>query len=274
MDGVDVLYHTAARVTDWGPWRDFQRTTVDGTRNVMAAAVQAGVPRVLHISTDGVYALSAFKGVVTEDSPLEKHFGWLDYYRRSKLAAERIARDHAEHGHLALTIVRPGFLFGERDRTMFPGIVAFLKGSSSAYLGRGDNPLPYVYAGDVADACILGATSDAAINRTYNVVSDEAVTQKLVFDTIADAARLPRPKRHMPTRLVYSIATAMEAWCVLARRRKVHPELTRFAVILLACDFREDASRLRRELGWVPKVPMAEAVRRCVDALERRPAGG
>lgn len=274
MDGVDVLYHTAARVTDWGPWRDFQRTTVDGTRNVMAAAVQAGVPRILHVSTDGVYALSAFKSVVTEDSPLEKRFGWLDYYRRSKLAAERIARDHAERGRLPLTIVRPGLIVGERDRAMFPGIVAFLKGSSSAYLGRGDNPLPYVYVGDVADACILGATSDAAIGRTYNVVSDEPVTQKQVFDTVADAVGLPRPKRHVPTRLVYTIAMAMEAWCVYARRRKTHPDLTRFAVILLAYDFREDASRLRRELGWAPKVPMAEAVRRCVDALERRPAGG
>lgn len=274
MDGIDVLYHTAARVTDWGPWRDFQRTTVDGTRNVMAAAVQAGVPRVLHVSTDGVYALSVFKSVITEDSPLEKRFGWLDYYRRSKLAAERIARDHAERGHLPLTIVRPGLIFGERDRAMFPGIVAFLKSSSSAYLGRGDNPLPYVYVGDVADACILGATSDAAIGQTYNVVSDEPVTQKLVFDTIADTAGLPRPKRHMPVRLVYSIAMAMEAWCVFARRRNAHPDLTRFAVILLAYDFREDASKLRRELGWAPKVPLAEAVRRCVDALERRPAGG
>ena len=268
MDGVEVLYHTAARVTDWGAWGQFKSTTIDGTRNVMAAAVQAGVPRVLQVSTDGVYALSAFDGLVTEDSPLERRFGWLDYYRRSKLAAERIARDHAERGKLGLTVVRPGLIFGERDRVMFPGIVAFLKGSSAAYLGRGENSLPYVYVGDVADACILGGTSDAAIGQTYNVVSDEPVTQKQVFDTIADAAGLPRPKRHMPTRLVYSIAMAMEAWCVFARRRKAHPDLTRFAVILLAYDFREDASKLRRELGWAPEVPMTEAVRRCVDALE------
>jgi nucleoside-diphosphate-sugar epimerase len=274
MDSVDILYHAAARVTDWGTWSQFKASTVDGTRNVMAAAVQSGVSRVLQVSTDGVYALSAFKGIVTEDSALERHFGWLDYYRRSKLAAERIAREHAERGHVGLTTVRPGLLFGERDRAMFPGIVAFLKSSSAAYLGRGDNSLPYVYAGDVADACILGATSDAAIGQTYNVVSDEPVMQQQVFDTIADTAGLPRPRRHMPTRLVYSIAMSMEAWCVFARRRKAHPDLTRFAVILLAYDFREDASKLRQELGWAPKVPMAEAVRRCVDALERRPDRG
>lgn len=272
MAGVDVVYHAAAMVTDWGPWRDFERTTVDGTRNVFQAAAGAGVPRVLHVSTDGVYALSAFKGVVTEDSAVEKRFGWLDYYRRSKLAAERIARSHPEQGKIGVTIVRPGLIFGERDRAMFPGIVGFLKSSAAGYLGSGDNPLPYVYAGDVADACILGATSEAAIGRTYNVVSDEAVTQKQVYDAIADAAGLARPTRHMPVRLVYTIAMGMEAWCLFARRRKVRPEVTRYGVILLGRDFREDAGRLRAELGWAPKVPMQEAVRRCVDAIEREPA--
>ncbi|HET8945307.1 MAG TPA: NAD-dependent epimerase/dehydratase family protein [Dehalococcoidia bacterium] len=271
--GVDVVYHAAAMVTDWAPWSEFQRVTVDGTRNVLAAAAGGGVPRVLYVSTDGVYALSAFKGVVTEESPLEKRFGWLDYYRRSKLAGERIAARYGDEGKIKVTIVRPGLVFGERDRAMFPGIVTFLKSSSSAYLGSGDNPLPYVYVGDVADACILGATADAAIGRTYNVVSDEPVTQKQVYDTIADAAGLRRPRRHIPVRLIYGMAAGMEAWCLFVRRRKVHPEITRFGVILLAFDFREDASRLRSELGWVPQVQMQEAVRRCVDALEREPAG-
>ncbi|HSP56111.1 MAG TPA: NAD-dependent epimerase/dehydratase family protein, partial [Dehalococcoidia bacterium] len=234
MAGSEVLYHAAAKVADWGPWRDFQRVTVDGTRNILNAAIQGGVQRVLHVSTDGVYALSAFKGTVTEDSPLEKHFGWLDYYRRSKLAAERLARRYAEEGKLPVTIVRPGLLFGERDRVMFPGIVAFLKSGSAAYLGRADNPLPYIYAGDVAEACIAGANSDAAADRTYNVVSDEPVTQAAVFDAIADAAGLPKPKRHIPVRLIYAMAMGMEAWCLFGRRRKAHPEITRFGVILLA----------------------------------------
>jgi len=268
MRGVDAVLHAAAMVSDWGPWRDFQRTTIQGTRNVLQAAAEAGVPRLLHVSTDGVYALSAFKDIVTEDSPLERRFGWLDYYRRSKLAAENIAREYAAAGKLKVTIIRPGLVFGERDRAMFPGIVAFLKSGSSAYLGSGANRLPYVYAGDVADAAILAATRDEGIGGTYNVVSDEPVTQQQVLDTIADAAGLARPRRHIPVRLVYAIAAAMEAWCLLARRRRTRPELTRFGVILLAYDYREDATRIRNELGWTPQVPMAEAVTRCVQALQ------
>jgi nucleoside-diphosphate-sugar epimerase len=269
--GVEVVFHAAAMVTDWGPWRDFERVTVEGTRNVLEAATRAGVTRILHVSTDGVYALSAFKDVVTEDSPLERRFGWLDYYRRSKLAAERLARQCGDTGKIGVTIVRPGLLFGERDRVMFPGIVSFLKSGSAAYLGTGENHLPYIYAGDVADACIAAAASDAALGRIYNVVSDEHVTQKRVFDTIAETMDLRKPRRHFPIRLIYGLAMAMEAWCLFARGRKVHPDLTRFGVILLAYDFREDASRLRTEVGWAPRVSMEDAVRRCVDALERRP---
>lgn len=266
MTGIDVVYHAAAVVSDWGPWRDFQRSTIDGTRNVLDGAAAAGVTRLLYVSTDGVYTWSAFKGVVTEDSPLEKRFGWLDYYRRSKSAAEGIAREFSAARNIDVTIVRPGLVFGERDRAMFPGIVRFLKGGSAALLGRGDNPLPYVYAGDVAEACILAATSEAAAGRVYNVASEEAVTQKLVLDAVADATGLPRPKRHLPIALAYAVGAAMEAWCLFVRRRRRRPELTRLAVILLACNFREDASRLQSELGWTPKVSMQEAVRRCVEA--------
>jgi len=86
MSGVEAVYHTAAMVSEWDPWRDFQTVTIDGTRNVLRAAAAAGVPRFLHVSTDGVYSLQALKGRITEESPLEKRFGWGDYYRRSKSA--------------------------------------------------------------------------------------------------------------------------------------------------------------------------------------------
>lgn len=276
MSGVDVVYHTAAMVSEWDPWRDFKTTTIDGTRNVLRAASQAGVPRFLHVSTDGVYSLKALKGRITEESPLEKRFGWGDYYRRSKSAAEKIARRYAADGNMGVTIVRPALLLGERDCAMFPGVLRFLNSGVSTYLGSGDNRLPYVYAGDVADACIAGATDDRAAGQIYNVVSDEQVTQKSLFAAVAEATGLKPPSRVMPKPLAYGLGMLIEAWCVFARRRKVRPELTRFAVILFAYDYHEDASKLRRELGWEPRVPLKEAVRRCVEwhrAREKQPAG-
>jgi nucleoside-diphosphate-sugar epimerase len=53
-EGVDVVYHAAARVGDWGPWEDFQRITIDGTRNLVTAAIDAKVRRFVHISSISV----------------------------------------------------------------------------------------------------------------------------------------------------------------------------------------------------------------------------
>lgn len=269
--GVDVIYHTAATVTDWAPWSEFETVTVRGTRNVFQAAATAGVTRVLHVSTDGVYALKSLRKRVTEEAPLERHFGPLDYYRRSKLAAEKVARRYSKSGQVGVTIVRPGLLLGERDRAIFPGTVAFLRSGSAVYLGSGTNRLPYVYVGDVAHACILGATNDVALGRIYNVASNENVTQRDLFSAIAEAMEIPVPKRSVPVPALYAAAAAMETAAVFGGR-KHRPQITRFGVLLLALDYREDTTRIRRELGWTSEVTLREAIRRTVEARRSKRA--
>ena len=271
VEGVEAVYHAAALVSDWAPWADFHRTTIDGTRNVLRAAVRADVPRFLHVSTDGVYALSCLHKRVTEDSPLEQRFGPLDYYRRSKLAAEKIVRRRLNKSGIGVTIVRPALLLGERDAAMLPGVIAFMKNRSASYLGKGHNRLPYVYAGDVASACILAATSPQATGQTYNVVSDERVTQRDLFQAIEEATGVRAPTRSVPYRAAYTVAAAMEAWWLL-RGRRTRPDTTRFGVSLLGLEYREDASKLRNELGWQPTAPLHEAIRRSVDWSRRRSA--
>src|SRR5262249_61703358 len=54
-EGVDVVYHAAARVGDWGPWEEFQRITIDGTQNLVDAGIAAGVRRFVHVSSISVY---------------------------------------------------------------------------------------------------------------------------------------------------------------------------------------------------------------------------
>jgi len=269
--GVDCVFHAAAMVTDWAPWSDFEAITIRGTENTLRATTEAGVSRFLDVSTDGVYALGGLRGRVTEESPLEERFGRWDYYRRSKVAAERIAREYLESGRIGVSIVRPGVLLGERDRVMLPGLMAFLRSPSAAYLGKGDNRLPYVYVGDVAEACILAATSEKGLGQTYNVASSEEVTQRELFLAVSEATGVPAPRRKMPLRLAYGLAFLMEVASVLAWRR-VRPALTRFAINLIALDYQEDSSKAKRELGWKAQVSMREAIKRSVEWLEARPA--
>jgi nucleoside-diphosphate-sugar epimerase len=262
--GVDVVYHLAAMVSDWGPWREFEAITIGGTRNVLEAAARAGVPRFLHVSTDGVYAFRYLGKRITEETPLETRFAWWDYYRRSKLAAERLVWQRHDEGRLAVTAVRPGVVLGERDRATLPGVVAFLRSKSAAYMGDGRNRLPCVYAGDVAALCRLAATEEGAAGQAYNAVSQETVTQRDLFAAIAEESGVELPRRAMPLPLTYGVGFAMELASVLTGRRS-RPSLTRFAVTLIGADYQEDAGKAKRDLGWEATTPMREAVRRSVE---------
>src|SRR5579871_3317662 len=69
--GASIVYHCAARVSDWGPWRQFQAESVDGTRNVVEACRSAGVGRLLHASSISVYGMVKNPGrTLDEDTPL------------------------------------------------------------------------------------------------------------------------------------------------------------------------------------------------------------
>ncbi len=274
VDGVDVVYHTAAMVSDWDPWRDFEAVTIEGTRNVLEAAAGAGVSRFLHVSTDGVYAHRYLGKRITEETPLETRFAFWDYYRRSKVAAERLAWRYHKDGRLAVAVIRPGVVLGERDRVTQPGIATYLRGKGATYLGSGHNRLPYGYAGDVATLCRLAATEEAAIGQAYNAVSQETVTQRDLFAAIAEEAGLKLPRRAAPVTLAYAAALAMETINVLGGRRS-RPSLTRMAVTMVAADYHEDAGKGERELGWRAQTPMREAVRQAAEwerAAETRDA--
>jgi nucleoside-diphosphate-sugar epimerase len=96
MKGIDVVFHLGARVSDWGPRRPFDATTIDGTENVLRAAAEAGVSRFLHVSSIVVYddRFARRNHIIPETAPLgpsgDRRLG---NYARSKATAEEAAWD-------------------------------------------------------------------------------------------------------------------------------------------------------------------------------------
>jgi nucleoside-diphosphate-sugar epimerase len=103
MSGCDVVFHLAARASLWGPYADFYRVNVLGTQNVVKAARAAGVPRVVHVSTEAVLAGSPIRNVdETQARPAHPPGN----YAISKGLAEEIVLA-ANSQELATVIVRP-----------------------------------------------------------------------------------------------------------------------------------------------------------------------
>ncbi len=259
--GAAVVYHCAARVSDWGPWSAFEREAVAATRNLVVACRAEDVGRLLHVSSISVYGHPRLRPgeLVTEETPLGQGFWLWDYYPRAKLLAEQIAREFAR-----TTVVRPSWIYGPRDRLAMPRILPKLMRGKLPMIGRGDNVLNIIYAGDVAAGAILAAAHPGAVGEAYHLCSEGEITQRDLLDVMTDALSLPRVRKRVPYFLAMRVAFLQEAlWRLL--RRPQPPTITRRAIYLVGRSTHFSIAKARAQLGWRPRTGIAEGVRRTLE---------
>jgi 2-alkyl-3-oxoalkanoate reductase len=261
-DGVERVFHLAARVSDWGPWRDFEATTVDGTRNAVEAAIGARVPRFVLVSTTGVYDAAAVgTGHVTEDAPLTADASAGNRYGYAKALADRIAFDAHEAGKIEVVLLRPAWVYGPRDRTLLPRMLDFLKDRSSAFVSGSDPDVGLVYVTDLVDAIVRAATSQRAAGKAFNVSAVESIKLRVLAARIAEGARVRVPTREVPLLVARMAAAVIEDFARLTGRADP-PSLTRMALAMMLEGNPYDVTRARSVLGWEPRVPHADGIER------------
>jgi 2-alkyl-3-oxoalkanoate reductase len=265
VDGVDTVYHSAAKVGDWGPWQEFQASCIDATGQLAQAAVLAGVSRFVHISSTSAYGHPAEGGPpVDESAPLGQNLWWVwDYYTRSKVESERLLWRLQGQDGLPLTVIRPSWLYGERDRTTTARLVERLRRGWVPLIGPGDNPMSAVYAGNVADAAILAAEDPHAIGQAYNITDHGRITQREYLNLWAEAAAAPPVRRRRRYRAIFVGAFLLEAYGRLLRHSRP-PLITRYATWLMGRDLAYSTAKARNELGWSPALGYRESIERTV----------
>jgi len=266
VGGADVVYHCAARVGDWGPWSAYRHEIIDATRNLLDACRAAGAGRVLYVSSVTVYGHPRDGGEpITEEAPLGQRLYWLwDHYCRSKIAAEALARAAGPN----LTIVRPSWIYGPRDRNSLPRLMTAFRAGRVTLIGSGDNLLNLVYAADVAEGAILAANHPEAGGRAYNLCSEGEVTQRQFLDAFTEMLGRPRVQRRVPFWLAYAGGFVSEA-IGRAIFLKRPPHITRYAVGLIGRPTRFSIARAREQLGWRPQVGARAGLRRTLDWWRR-----
>jgi len=271
--GVKVIYHAAARVGDWGPWSDFVRVTIEGTRNLAEACIAAGCDRFLHISSISSYGHPNGEGLVfDETAPLGVSLHHWSYYSRAKVQAEQDLWAMHKAGQLKLTVIRPSWLYGPRDRATIFRLSRMLHQRKAKILGDGKNRLNVVYAGNVAEGCILAADSDKAVGQAYNLCNDGVMLQKEWMNLLAKELGAPPVTRHAPYKIAYGVAFILECiWHAL--RIKTPPMVTRYAVWLMGLRCFFSAEKARKELGWVSTVSYSEGVKKTVAWLREQENG-
>jgi 2-alkyl-3-oxoalkanoate reductase len=257
--GVDRVFHCAARTGPWGPADEYERVNVLGLETLVRTALAAGARRFVHVSSITVHG-NDVRGVADETAPLREE---PNPYSRSKVAGERLLQRMIREEAAPVTIVRPGWIYGPRDRASFARLAERIATGRMLVVGDGRNDLPLIYVRDVARGILLAAETEQAVGRSYVLVNDEPVTQRDLLEAIAAELGVPAPRRHLPYRLALTAGATAEALARLARRRQA-PPVMRYGLQLLGGDNRFVITRAREELGFDPLVDLAEGVMRAV----------
>jgi 2-alkyl-3-oxoalkanoate reductase len=263
MKDVDMVVHCAALTTNNAPWSLHEETNVEGTRAVYDQACEAGVKRMVHVSSVIVYGLEAPNGApVAESAPLPSEPDRWGYYQRSKLGAEQTLAGANGNGP-GVVIVRPGIIYGPgAEGPVKRGLVQL--GSVRLTIGDGNNHLPLTYVDNVVDGILLALTSADAAGETYNLVDDPQPTVRSAALKAAEVQGEETKLVPLPTAMLSRLARMLERKRERAEA-KTPPRLSRFQIASATRDVVYDAGKARRELGWEPGVGLDEGLRRTFD---------
>ena len=265
MAGQQLVFHTAGKVSDWGSQEEFWQCNAEGTANVIAACQEAGVRRLVHVSSLTVLGLPRSGQRVDENTPLAGSAE--DFYTVSKIAAEKRVRAAHGHGGLETVVIRPGVIWGPGDITVFPRLAALLRQGRLFFIGGGNNQLGLSHVENLSQGIISAALTPSASGQTYHLTDGEDITARDAFCALAAAIGTAPPRFSLPFPVAYFLAALLE-WVARMRRATKPPALTRYGVRLVACDSRYDIGKAQTEIGYQPSLSFRQGI-----ASLFRPAG-
>ena len=251
-DDVDIVFHCAAFVSDWGKRELFEQVMVNGTENVCRAAREANVKRLVKISTNDVFGLRE-DNVMDETFPLTP---WNEPYPDTKLLAEEIAWNYYKEKNLPVTMVYPCWIFGPGDKTFVPHLAdAVLKGEM-LFMRKNAIVWP-TYIENLIDLLMLISEDERAVGNGYLVHDGESTTLEEFTNSLAKSIGAKEVKMRIPYWLAYIVAALMEFFGKLLKQ-KDRPLLTTYTVKNLGSRLRFSIDKAKRELDWTPKISYKE----------------
>jgi nucleoside-diphosphate-sugar epimerase len=248
---IDVVIHLAARVhvmrdDSENPLEEFRKVNVQGTENLARQAAQAGVKRLVYVSSIKV------NGEQTADTPFSEidlpHP--LDPYGISKMEAEQALHRVARETGLEIVIVRPPLVYGAGVKGNFISLFAAIDKGIPLPLAGAHNARSLVYVGNLVDALICCATHPSAVGQTYLLSDGSEISTAQLCREIAIALACADRTFYLPPALLRGLLGLLGKSAQLDR---------------LFGSLRIDSSKIQRELAWSPPYTMQQGLRSTAD---------
>ncbi|RPD85341.1 2-alkyl-3-oxoalkanoate reductase [Luteimonas sp. 100069] len=269
--GMDAIFHNAAKAGAWGSYESYHRANVLGTQNVLDACRAHGIGRLVYTSTPSVThrATHPVEGGTAETVPYGEHFK-APYATTKKIAEQAVLA--ANDATLATVALRPRLIWGPGDQQLLPRLVERAKAGRLRFVGNGDNRIDTTYIDNAAqahfDAFAHLAPGAACAGRAYFISNGEPTTVREIVNALLAAAGAPQVDRTVPFGVAYAIGAICEAvWPVL--RLSGEPPMTRFLAEQLSTTHWYDMAPATRDFGYVPRVSLHDGLIRLKNSQVR-----
>ncbi len=256
-EGVETVFHLAAAFRKVNlPKSAYWEVNVEGTRTLLEEAQKAGVKKVVYCSTQGVHG-NIDEPPGNEDTPIEPE----DYYQLTKYEGERVVAEFVEKG-MDITVLRPTAIYGPGDPGRFLMMYRRVQKGLFPFFGDGKALYHPLYIDNFVDAFELAATVPEARGRTYLIADDDFYTIKEIVLEIARAMDNKVKTPHYPFWALYGLSAVVET---LYKPFPADPPLFRRRADWFRQNRAFRIDRAREELGYEPKVGLAEGIRKTLD---------
>ena len=270
--GVELVFHVAAKPPPWGTYREYYKTNVIGTQNVIDGCTRNKISCLVYTSTPSVVFDGTDMQGADESVPYPARFN--AFYPKTKAIAEQLVLK-ATGKRLRTVVLRPHQIWGPGDPHFAPRLIARAK--KLKRIGSGDNLVDTTYIDNAADAHILAAgaleKNPEISGNIYFISQADPIPTWDMIDAILAAAGLPPVKGVISYQMAWTIGAILEFFY---RTFKLpgEPPMTRFLADAVAKSHWFDISAAKRDLGYTPKVPVEEGLRRLEDWFKTSEAKG
>jgi dihydroflavonol-4-reductase len=247
-EDCDAVIHSAAVYKvgiPKGEREAMHDANVRGTERVLDAAWQAGVGRIVYVSTVNVFGNTG--GEVVDESYQRTPGNWLSAYDESKYLAHEAAKERIAKG-APIVMVQPGGVYGPGDHSELGNVIDQTRTGKLRALPFAEMGLNFIYVEDAADG-IIRVLDKGRIGESY-VIGGEIGTMKTLVETTAEVAGTEPPKRELPTGV---IKFAAPAGALLGKALGFPPN---FKELISASDgvtYWAKDDKARSELGYAPR---------------------
>ena len=267
-EGMDVVFHVAAVSGIGGPWKHFYDINTQGTRHVVEGCRRHGDGRLVYTSSPSVTFDGTDQNGVDESAPYPSR--WLAHYPHSKALAESHVLEANGTGGLLTCSLRPHLIWGPRDRSLIPRLLARARRGRLRRVGDGTNLVDMVYAQNAAQAHLEAADAltpgSPVAGRAYFISQGEPVNCWDWINEILALAGLPPVEKSISLGAAWKVGAVLEG-IYAALRFKSEPPMTRFLAAQLATSHYFDITRAQEDFGYEPAISTAEGMRRLGESL-------